>query len=557
MEAKNEPYIDQVDAPDANGQLHAIREEDEHSNYDIEETDKVNSTMDNRITNIAENKRKVFSRQSSSASMKAQGLSASESIGDSGIETMNESEVRDVFDISDDEEIPSESNKSKSRKRTSISTCDIYTTDNEDDEDMVEAHHVHESLSRVSSMESLDDFKDKLPKEDDNKEDRIMSFVNQHMYIEIRQDSEETEIVDKEELETKSEIKQTVDEQKIARAQILEKAILRRSATTPILTVAKSRTDKPVIPKPSVNGHICSHIDIDLTCESPPKADIKSKILFNERVKSARLNRSRPESARSTRSVAVVDISETVGNETNMSQVAEKSRWPMRPLTRPRSPGVRRVQSATSRNSSTDVTKLSIDVISDRTPRGRSATPFSRTRSAVFTNSDLPKQTMPHRPQTARSYSTSRTIETPITQYEKKDNISVVVTEPFKSSEELYPRKTLLTRYHHGFKSIWPIGRKANLIRNKRPFSAFEMNSYSRSIERNEFPLHIEENVSKLLPDSERSIRPLNISGLSCDSKVIRLELDANSVASPVSSRPSSFNPRRTAGTPRVLCRAR
>ena len=69
------------------------------------------------------------------------------------------SELRDqpdVFDIDmPKDHIVTSSHQSDARR----ASCIIYD-DNQEDEDMVDAHHVHELLSRVSSSESLTKLED-------------------------------------------------------------------------------------------------------------------------------------------------------------------------------------------------------------------------------------------------------------------------------------------------------------------------------------------------------------------------------------------------------------
>ena len=62
----------------------------------------------------------------------------------------------DVFDIDMPEVHQVTSSPQLAARRAS---CVIYD-DNQKDEDMVDAHHVHELLSRVSSFESLSKLKD-------------------------------------------------------------------------------------------------------------------------------------------------------------------------------------------------------------------------------------------------------------------------------------------------------------------------------------------------------------------------------------------------------------
>jgi hypothetical protein len=507
--------------------LDAIREEDEHSNYGIvnnEENENLKSSSEGKFISALESKRKIFSRQSSSASLKTK---ITDSFGDSGIETMdsvNCSEIReqpDAFDISEvDEE------EKKSRKRQKSLSEAIYSG-NEDDEDMVDPLHVHESLSRVSSSDSLLkldlESDERLPQESDDEEyttERVINFVNEQTYIEIKPKSPTQEEIEREE-----ELKRIATE-RINRAHILEQAIIQRSFITPSLTIYKSKLERPMTARPSVNGINCSHIDIDLRCTEPPKADIKSMRQFKERVNSARSSR-REEQKQLAKTVGVIDISERVHSHQNLQNQTDRQKWPMRPLTRPRSPIGRKLFSPCEKRFSLDLETDEYERLSHkREPRDRkrakSAAPLRRSCSPSLTVTGERKQIK--RPQTASlPYTSSR--------YENDKKRDVLVVEPLANADELYPNKTALTTHHHGFRSIWPIGRKINLIQTKQPFKAFEMNSYSRNIERRLFPLkgdHSIKTSSQLLNTSASSLQVTN-----GNKNVIKLEMETEKVRRP------------------------
>ncbi|XP_045181728.2 uncharacterized protein LOC123540609 isoform X2 [Mercenaria mercenaria] len=476
--------------------LGAIREEDEHSNYGIVNNDDennvpdANNTSENKFTSALEAKRKLFSRQSSSASLKTKNT---DSFGDSGIETMdsvNCSEIRDqpdVFDISDSE---ADGEKKSKLRRPSLS--DAIYSGNEDDEDMIDPLHVHESLSRVSSSDSLLkldlESDERLPQDssDEDAEERVRNFVNEHTYIEIQPTPPRAT---QEEIERQVEIKRLAEE-RINRAHTLERAIMQRSFTSPALTLYRSKLERPLTARPSVNGIHCSHIDIDLRCDEPPKADIKSMRQFKERVNSARSSR-RDNQNQFRRNMSVIDISESIYSDENLQNETDRQKWPMRPLTRPRSPVGRKLFSPCEKLFSLDLETDEFERLNQsREKRGRrrakSAAPLRRSCSPSPPVTGVRKNT--ERPMTASlPYTSSR--------YENDKKRNVLVVEPLANADELYPNKTTLTTFHHGFRSIWPIGRKINLIQTKKPFQAFEMNSYSRNIERRQFPFKADHNI--------------------------------------------------------------
>ena len=508
--------------------LGAIREEDEHSNYGI-----VNNNADDilqggvsesKFTSALEGKRTLFSRQSSSASLKTK---VTDSFGDSGIETMdsvNCSEIRDQPDVFDISETDTEEKRSRKRQK---SLSEAIYSGNEDDEDMVDPLHVHESLSRVSSSESLLKLDlgadDRLPQESDDEEyatERVINFVNEQTYIEIKPKSPTPD-----EIERQEEIKRIADE-RVSRAQILEKAIIRRSFVTPAMTIYKSKLERPQTARPSVNGINCSHIDIDLRCDEPPKADIKSLRQFKERVNSARSSR-RDEQKQLAKTVGVIDISERVNSNQNLQNQTDRQKWPMRPLTRPRSPIGRKLYSPCEKQFSLDLETDEFERLSSRREprdrrRAKSAAPLRRSCSPSLSITGESKQIK--RPQTASlPYTSSR--------YENDKKRDVLVVEPLANADELYPNKTALTTHHHGFRSIWPIGRKINLIQTKKPFQAFEMNSYSRNIERKLFPFkgdHSIKTSTQLLNTPASSLKVTN-----GNKNVIKLEMQTEQVKRP------------------------
>lgn len=471
--------------------LDAIKEVDEHSNYGVEESANlndvsVNDTETNKYNKpetkpvtLVDTKRKLFSRQSSSASL----TKNTDSFGDSGIETMdsvNCSEIRDqpdVYDVDMSEEEPDDpANTPRQQLCTPFKTSDIYSG-NEDDEDMIEAHHVHESLSRVSSNQSLD----KLETLDtEQPTDRVRNFVIESttMYVEVQGEPD-------------PELNQPDEEfdQRFDRAKTLQKAILKHSATAPQLTVYKSNVSRPQTARPSENGIQCSQIDIDLTCEAPPKADIKSYRQFNDRIKSAKTYREIYSSSDKPRNMSVIDMVDKITSTGDPSPSSERCRWPLRPLTRPRSPLTKRPQSRLEKQISLELQCISVENAKQKRnkvlARARSANFDRRCVSPVHQSPKTPLR----RPQTACLPYTTSKLDT-----DRKRE--VLVTEPFANSDELYPNKAKLTSCHHGFKSIWPIGRKINLIQNKRPFESFELNSYSRAIERSQFPFRGDHSIS-------------------------------------------------------------
>ncbi|KAL4217916.1 hypothetical protein ACF0H5_022655 [Mactra antiquata] len=530
---------EEVNNQDSPGQLDSIKEEDEHSNYEIG-VNKQSTNDDNiasnkteqKVLSAVEAKRKLFSRQSSSASLKTK---VTDSFGDSGIETMdsvNCSEIRDqpdVFDIYDDD-LNMRDNSIESPPASGIhqTTPRSLYDDDDDDEDMVDPLHVHESLSRVSSLETLDEEENiisdhRLPEGNSNEYDRVRNFVNEHMYLEITPDSDD---------EIQNEINTKLMEKRIETATHLEQAILRRSNTTPLTTVYTSRIERPLSAKPSVNGIPCSHIDIDLRCQSPPKADIKSYKQFTERVRSARSNRKTNESYHTGRNMSIVDISDCgpIVSDENTQHSRERQKWPNRPLTRPRSPISRRTYCIPNE-------KLSIDLETNDLKRcgtakhtlvnrrAKSATPLRRSVSPSFSVNGIGQK--PERPKTAHlPYTKSRNELNP-----KRD---VLVVQPLANADELYPNKTKLTTFHHGFKSIWPIGRKINLIQTKKPFQSFEMNSYSRAIERNQFPFKGDHNIRLTTPVHDNTQNCQNSAPKIIDKKnVINLDMETDQVKKP------------------------
>lgn len=490
------------------------------------------------MLSAVETKRKLFSRQSSSASLKTK---ITDSFGDSGFETMDSVncsetiEQPDVFDIYDDE-LNMKDNKSPPESAVHQTTPRDLYGDDDDDEDMVDPLHVHESLSRVSSLESLAELEkdlnpdQRLPIVKSNDYDRVRNFVNEHMYLEIRPD---TPPGDSEYVEQSHESRRIQKESRIEAVSHLEQAILKRSSRGNLITVYTSRTERPPSAKPSVNGIPCSHIDIDLRCESPPKADIKSYKQFTDRVNSARSSRKTHKSNDTGRRMSIVDLSHDgmLTSDDNSHFAKDRQKWPTRPLTRPRSPISRRTYVIPNE-------KLSIDLETHdqrRTGsarsrqvnrRAQSATPMRRSASPSLSLSGVGQK--PERPKTAQlPYTKSRNENNP-----KRD---ALVIQPLSNADELYPNKTKLTTYHHGFKSIWPIGRKINLIQTKKPFQAFEMNSYSRAIERNQFPFKGDHTIRLKSPSLvESSNECQNGTPVIMDKKnVINLEMDTEYVKKP------------------------
>ena len=492
-----------VELPDQTGNhLDAIKEVDEHSNYGLDNDDEnddvsINDTehaKNGKPVTLVETKRKLFSRQSSSASLITKNT---DSFGDSGIETMdsvNCSETREQPDVYDVDMGDDDGKDGKSTPSSFARDQRAIYDDNEDDEDMIEAHLVHESLSRVSSTESMN----KLNELDTEKpNERVLNFVNEYktVYVEVIGDP------DPEVIQAKRESDERFD-----KAQTLQKAILKHSFTSPQLTVYKSTAIKPQTAKPSVNGISCSHIDIDLSCEAPPKADIKSYRNFSERVKSARTSREMFSPLQSESKMSVIDMTDRINSGGSSSPSSERSRWPLRPLTRPRSPLTKKPGNKIDKHISLELKCVTMAEMNKHGLRGKivrakSAVPIGRCISPVHQG---PK-TSSMRPQTATiPYTTSR-----LDADRKRD---ILVSQPFANADELYPNKSMLTSFHHGFKSFWPIGRKVNVLQKKRPFEAFEMNSYSRAIERCQFPFKGDHSISlkpasPLIPKTE--IKPL------------------------------------------------
>ena len=529
QEVKDEDSKTADETVDITNFLNAIREEDEHSDYDISEDTAVNSTNEQKTTILAEGKRKCFPRQGSSASLRNKTNSVianSEStIEDSGFETLDTNidcseirEVPDVFDISDDESELQNLASSRGSKSREIG---------DEDEDKIDDECVRESLSRFSnlpeeSIESSDD--EKIEKTDVKTKSfpRTGEFSNEYMYYELERSPTEEEIQQQltEELEVKL---------RFTRAHMLQNAILKRSNTVPALIryVPKPPNTKNI----NANGIKCSHIDIDLRCEIPPKADIKSLRQFSDRVQSAR---TRPKNAYFDtafleRKMSIVDMSDSLAE--NLSPEGD-NKWRSRPLTASRSSHPpKHAHNAWDRENKTPRPRRSQSAIPRIHGRERSVSPVSRDRQTP-------------RPQTANlTYTTPRrTIpDLNCAKLQKMGDFTVVTSEPFAKSDLLYPRKSLLTSYHHGFKSIWPIGRKINVLQNKRPFESFEMNSYSRSVEREEIPPFRSDNRRE---NKENKHRPRSRA-----SKTIQLELDMENIVRPKIKRlpsllPCTFTPR-------------
>lgn len=505
--------------------LDAIQEVDEHSNYGVDADDdnddvSVNDTdqtkpnkLGSKPVTLVDTKRKLFSRQSSSASL----TKNTDSFGDSGIETMdsvNCSEIREQPDVYD---VDMPEDRAEDLKNTPYAhdhdSGEIYV-ENEDDEDMIEARHVRESLSRVSSSESLDKLKE-LDTEKPN--DRVRNFVNEYntMYVEVEGEPDPEVLVVKKETDTRFE-----------RAQTLQKAILKHSSTAPQLTMYRSNVNRPQTARPSIRGPQCSHIDIDLTCEAPPRAAIKSHRHFDDRIKSARMSREMENAARretqrqlSTKSI---DITNGAPENGNSSAVSDWCRWPLRPLTRPRSPVAKRPAHQSDKQINLDLKCVSAENNKQTNKRAtykrsKSANHIERCVSPARSISRSPTR----RPQTAHLSYTGSRLENDV----KRD---VLTSKPFANADELYPNKTVLTSFHHGFRTIWPIGRKINVIQNKRPFEAFEMNSYSRSIERGQCPFKGDHSikVNSFTPTVvEENVKPLTVNkagnSLSMDSNIL------------------------------------
>ncbi|XP_052763489.1 uncharacterized protein LOC128205681 isoform X1 [Mya arenaria] len=474
-----------TDPPDTPGQLllDAIKEEDEHSNYDVERkgdekevNDKHEQKPDVKPVLHIEHKKKLFSRQSSSASLKTK---FTESFVDSGVETMDSVNCSEMLDLPDEYDIDMSGDETEEAKAASTShpatkhSARAIYDDNQEDEDMVEAHHVHESLSRVSSTESLsklEDLESEMPTE------RVKNFVNEIMRIDLPKSP------------TSGELNVKLKESdRLTRAEYLQNAILQRSATAPSLTVSKSNTGRPDTARRS--DIPCSHINIDLTLDTTPKANVRT----------VRQGRERSTSARSSRdvngtsvSVSVIDLMKNVSNDENRSPVSERCRWPTRLLTRPRSPHMKMPYSQREQKIDLNLGGRHIEA-HERIPlpqrRAQSAHPLSRTTASATSRTPATPKPPIKRPQTA---------SLPMTYRKPEPNKETVIlsVHPFANSDALYPNKNLLTSYHHGFKSIWPTGRKINFIQNKKPFESFELNSYSRAIERKQFPFKTKHNTS-------------------------------------------------------------
>ena len=465
---------------DTTNVLVSIREEDEHSDYNIEEGNLITVKSDQKPT-ITDGKRKIVSRQSSTASLRNKSNSvianSETTIGDSGIGTLDtpfdgseHREIADIFEFSDDE---SELGKPASPQETSVGKHAESFDICEEDEDKIDDECVRESLSRVSDVSPLEQYESdeeggRISKVQMYGTERSDAFVDEYMYFGVDR------IPTEEDLAARMQTSM-----KLTRAQMLQNAILKRANTLPAL-LHRYVPKPPPTPKTNINGIKCSHIDIDLTCEVPPKADIKSVKQFNRRVQSAR---SRTKSAYFDpslldRKMSVVDMTQIVLEDTFTSD-EDASRWPARPITRPKSSHHQRLLPMAWEK----------DTRPQRPRRAQSATPHVNRRQ--HSKSPGPQGRHLARPETANlTYSASRRTVPDINcaRLEKQGDFTVVTSDPFVKSDKLYPRKTLLTSYHHGFKSIWPIGRNINVLQNKRPFSSFEMNSYSRAIERQEFP---------------------------------------------------------------------
>ena len=477
---------------------------------------------------ITEGRRKMFSRQSSATSVKNKSNSiatnSESTIGDSGFETLDthvtnsdQREVADVFEFSDDESELQKltSSKTKLGKQTESDIGDI-------DEDKIDDECVRESLSRVSDVSLTEQDAEEegmMPSVHIQSGGRNGAFVDEYMYVGVDETDEEIA----------SRMKTGV---KLTRAQMLQEAILKRSMTEPAL-MHRYVPKPPTTPKTNINGIKCSHIDIDLRLDIPPKADIKSIKEFNSRVQSAR---TRPKSAYFDpslleRKMSIVDMTQVV-SEPAFNLDEDSANWPSRPM-RPKScRGQRLAPLNWERETSARKPK-----------RSQSAAPFSSRRH--HSPSPGPQDRHLVRPKTANlTYSVSRrTIaDLDCTRLEKRGDFTVATTDPFVRSDKLYPRKTLLTSYHHGFKSIWPIGRNINVLQNKRPFSAFEMNSYSRAVERQEFPFQGEAGIGN--KENE-----LKLTQRTTSTSTIKLELDPEGLVKPKIKKlsvllPTSFTPR-------------
>ncbi|XP_052236591.1 uncharacterized protein LOC127848266 isoform X1 [Dreissena polymorpha] len=480
-----------IDTNETPNHLGAIREEDEHSNCELGDKDVDLVETDHKIDTFPlsaiEHKRKLFSRQSSSASLKTK---VTDSFGDSGIETLdtvNCSEIReqpDVFDIDmSDEETDDRQKMSTPCSEIKASPRAIYDVE-QDDEDMVDAHHVHESLSRVSSSESLsklDDLESEMPTE------RVRNYVNDIFHIELPKSPRGNNDGKK------------IDDEKLAKAEYLQSVILNRTSSSPNITVSKSSSGRPMSARRPDSIIPCAQVNIDLTLDTPPKADIRTFRKSTERSKSATTPRESQRAvvdnishSKTIKHIRVIDLLNGPVNDENVSPSVERSRWPVRLLTRPRSPVMKRPFTRTEKSVSLNLDCIPVERQEKPTfnqKRAKSANPLGRS--------------MPHTPNTSKtntlrpkSASLSNT-SAPIS-YRKSEpdkNTELLAAKPFANADLLYPNKSMLTMFHHGFRSIWPIGRKINLIQNKRPFEKFEMNSYSRAIERQQYPFKGNHNI--------------------------------------------------------------
>lgn len=369
--------------------------------------------------------------------------------------------------------VPPQSLAIKSCGGITFSDESIY---NDDDEDMVEDHYVQESLSRLSSTENLDNFdeSESISAEENREQyevERTRNFVRNHMGIDIKLEPS---------LQKFETDKQT--EERLKKAFTLQKALLKRSFTALSMTLHTNtrNTDKQDTVQPKANLITCSRIDIDLRSDFPPKADIKSYKKFSEQVPNVKLIRNEYEPSKNSRSVSIANVSNTLSSYGHLTQSAESKRWPMRHLTWSLSSTSRKrnylhehlhidlgIKGITIRNKSRFTTDIS--------RRTQSATSARQSYSHPASIESRPLK----RPQTANL---------PYTGCRKNCDglFEKLVSEPLANSDELYPNKSLLTTFHHGFRSFWPIGRKINVIKNKRPL---ELNSYSRAIERNQIPI--------------------------------------------------------------------
>jgi len=162
----------------------------------------------------------------------------------------------------------------------------------------------------------------------------------------------------------------------------------------------------------------------------------------------------------------------------------------MRFLTRPRSPAMKRPATARDRNINLNLEGLPLEQRERRVParRAQSAHPLGRSPSTVTPKPPAEPRTLVKRPQTA-------SVPMTYTKHTDSKKTEILSVQPFANSDELYPNKSALTTYHHGFKSIWPIGRRINQIHSTKPFNGQEMNSYSRAIERRQLPFKGNHNI--------------------------------------------------------------